>query len=593
MVKKWYSSLLDELYNSYSDILLISDPDNLSSIEYIQKDIPDDFIVYIYKNEMGLRKLLFIHISSGKRYIIFRSSEKDYFPSDIELKAEQLNWGLGPIFPGLDVGIVRSFPPKFYQKVYNRFINSNCSQSSADANETLNLISFCLWGIKLQEITTKEKVIHLLSNIYDNYDTIPIPITKWLNSIAFDLPESACTGPDQFNKWLISQLNQYNKAKTKNLEYEINFGSDELITIREKIHSLEFRTKLSNIKSNLEDIRSMLYSDSIDWFIVAKKWGELSYLKDSNSEHINFNEEEYLELDKEITDFFEPYIINHHKDQFHKNSINHLVTVNRVLQYIRYQDAEKKLLFCFDGMGFQEWYCIKSYLTEHGITSFKEDAIYAMLPTVTSISRGALFNGEKDTSKHKPDDIGFINSVSRWDDYSEKDILCNMNVDLKWHDYYRDFNCLGIIANIVDDTAHDIDNINCSKRLMQEILSIKLRETELEKIFRNCLDTGYRIFITSDHGSVWCKGNDQSIDKYLVDSRSKRVLVYPEDILAREYYRERQTELFFYKDYGVLGEKAVIFPKGRSMFAKKQHTAISHGGIHIEEVIVPFIEVLQ
>jgi hypothetical protein len=102
-------------------------------------------------------------------------------------------------------------------------------------------------------------------------------------------------------------------------------------------------------------------------------------------------------------------------------------------------------------MGFQEWYCIKSYLKENGINSFKEDAIYAMLPTVTSISRGALFNGEKDISKYKPDDRGFANAVTRWDNYSANDILCVINADLKWHDYYLDYKCLGIVANIVDE----------------------------------------------------------------------------------------------------------------------------------------------
>ena len=592
MLKKWFSSLLDELEHSYSDALLISDPDNLSSIEDIQKEIPDEFIIHLYKNEMELRKFRLKHKSSGKRQIIFRSSEKDYFPSDIEIKAEQLNWSLESIFPGLDARILRTFPPKFYQKIYNKFIASNYSVASTDSNETIDQICSWLWGIKLQEIATTEEVIHLLSNIYDDCDTVPIPIQECMNSMHFDIPESIWSGTNEFNEWLISQFNKYNFAKSNSQEYEINFESDELITIREKIRSSEFRANLSIIKNDLEYIRSMLYSGSINWFDIARKWGELSYLKDIDSDNININKEEYLELDKEITEIFEGFIINHHKDQFHKNSLNNLVTIDRVLQYIRFCDAEKKLLLCFDGMGFQEWYCIRSYLKEHGITSFNEDAIYAMLPTVTSISRGALFNGEKEISKHKPDDRGFVDNVSKWDNYSANDVLFIINADLKWHQYYEDYKCLGIVVNIVDDTAHDVKNANCSKRLMQEILNVKLKETEIVKIFRNFIDAGYKVFITSDHGTVWCRGNDQSIDKYLVDARSKRALQYPEDILAREFYRKRPTELYLYKDNGVLGEKSIIFPKGRDMFAKKENTAISHGGIHLEEVIVPFIEVL-
>jgi hypothetical protein len=592
MVKKWFSSLLDELEHSYSDILLINDPDKLSLIEDFQKEIPDEFIVHQYKSDIELRRFESKHKSAGKRYIIFRSSEKDYFPYAVESKAELLNWSLEYIFPGLNAKVVRSFPTKFYQKIFNKFISTDHSFGTLDANETLNLICSWLWRIKLQEITTNEGIIHLLSNIYDDCNTIPTYIKEWIIFMPFDLPDSVWLGPDEFNDWLISQLNQYNSGKRINQEYGVDFGSDELITIREKIRSLEFRTTLSVIKKNIESIRSLLNCDPIDWFTVAKKWGELSYLKDSESKNIKINVQEYIELDKEITNIFEGFIISQYKKQFYENSLNNLMTIDRVLQHIRYHDGEKKLLFCFDGMGFQEWYCIKSYLTENGITNFKEDAIYAMLPTVTSISRGALFNGNKDISKHKPDDRAFVDNVSSWDNFSSNEVLCVINADLKWHEYYKDYKCLGIVVNIVDDTAHEADNSNCSKRLMQTILNIKLKETEITKIFRNFIESGYEIFITSDHGTVWCKGNDEKIEKYLVDKRSKRALIYPKDILARDFYRKMPNELYIYRDYGVLGEKSIIFPKGRYMFAKKENTAISHGGIHIEEVIVPFIEVL-
>ena len=592
MVKKWYSSLLDELDNSYSDILLICDPDNLSSIEYVQKEIPEDFIVHIYKNEMGLRQFRLKHKISKKRRIIFRLTEKDYFPSDIESDAEQLNWSLKSVFSRLDVKIVRCFPPKLYPKIYHKYIR-DISSGFADANETLNLICSWLWEIKPQEMTTKEDWILFLSKIYDDCDTVPLPIKEWNDNVPSNLPEFVWSGPDQFNDWVILQYNHYNISKNKDQKFDIDFGSSKLLTLRETIRSSEYRTRHLTIKKDLESIRSILDTDPVDWFTVAKKWGELSYLKDSDSGCSIINEDEYLELDNDITEMFEPFIINHHKDQFYKNSRDNLFTIDRVLQYIRYRDGEKKILFCFDGMGFQEWYCIKSYLNEHGIKRFNEDAIYAMLPTVTSISRGALFNGEKDIGKHKPDDRGFVNSVSRWDNYSANDILCDINADMKWHEYYKDFNCLGIVANIVDDTAHNVDNIDHGKRLMQNILRVKFKETELARIFLKFIDAGYRIFITSDHGTVWCKGNDISPDKYLVDSRSKRALLYPEDILAREFYREKQTELYLYNDKSVIGEKSAIFPKGRSMFTKKKNNAISHGGIHIEEVIIPFIEVLQ
>ncbi|MCK5342196.1 MAG: hypothetical protein KAR20_02265, partial [Candidatus Heimdallarchaeota archaeon] len=218
MVKKWYSSLLDELEHSYSDILLINDPGNLNSIEDMPIKFPDEFIIHQFKNEMGLRKFRLKHNSSAKRQIIFRSSEKDYFPSDIESKAEQLNWSLESIFPGLDARILSTFPSKFYQKIFNKFIANNYSIASANSNETLNQICIWLWGIKQQEITTKEEVIHLLSNIYDDNDTVPVPVQEFIEGMHFDIPESIWSSKNVFNDWLISQFNKYNIAKSNSLE---------------------------------------------------------------------------------------------------------------------------------------------------------------------------------------------------------------------------------------------------------------------------------------------------------------------------------------------------------------------------------------
>ena len=95
----------------------------------------------------------------------------------------------------------------------------------------------------------------------------------------------------------------------------------------------------------------------------------------------------------------------------------------------------------------------------------------------------------------------------------------------------------------------------------------------------------------SDHGSVWCYGNGIKADKYLVEERAQRVLVYPNKELAAEFADKK--DLILFENQRLLGGKALVLPRGREMFSSRDKLSVSHGGIHIEEVVIPFVEVLS
>jgi len=85
-------------------------------------------------------------------------------------------------------------------------------------------------------------------------------------------------------------------------------------------------------------------------------------------------------------------------------------------------------------------------------------------------------------------------------------------------------------------------------------------------------------------------GNGVKVEKYLVEDRALRALIYPNAKLAEEFATKNELNLFH--SPRILGEKVLVLPRGREMFSTKEKLGISHGGIHIEEVIIPFVEVL-
>lgn len=82
------------------------------------------------------------------------------------------------------------------------------------------------------------------------------------------------------------------------------------------------------------------------------------------------------------------------------------------------------------------------------------------------------------------------------------------------------------------------------------------------------------------------QGNGLRIDKYLIEESSKRATLIEKTDLA-EFYDVNHYPIPFLKD-----GKVALLAKGRTMFAHKNFSGISHGGITLEELIVPFVEVM-
>ena len=53
------------------------------------------------------------------------------------------------------------------------------------------------------------------------------------------------------------------------------------------------------------------------------------------------------------------------------------------------------------------------------------------------------------------------------------------------------------------------------------------------------------------------------------------------------------NELIFFENKEIMGDSCAVFSPWRKMFGKEGQNEITHGGIHLEEVVVPFVEVMS
>lgn len=496
MSAKWYQYFLNKVRETYSDNIIVIDDNNIGLYEEIGKALSANFTIHHYSSEFSLR--LFLNKHTGKRIIIFKPSEIDYLPYDIEAVSQLVRWQLKEIFPKLHIPTLKTFSFSDFQAIYDNYSIIEKSLGEAGASETAHLIE------------------------------------EWIK-----------------------------KPCEKREEIEANELYDRILVL------------LSN--------------DPIDWQTMASAWGRLSYLNDLLEDPIS---KDIDGLDKMITELFKNHILDDYCNLFYGSFISGPVTIDKVLHYIGHQAGDRKALICFDGMGFQEWSCLKDYLVDNGIEKFKENAVYALLPTLTKISRKGLFSGLRLLDSMTSEDPGFQKHVAvNWLEGSHRAKKVFLNAPVNWLPEYLEREYLGIIINLVDNIAHSTVLLSEGKRRMQASLISALRETQIVAIIKEFLVNGYNVYLASDHGSVWCRGNGFLADKYLVEDRAKRALVYPNRILAEEFSRGK--DVVIYEDHTVTGNSIIVFPVDRMMFARTNDLMITHGGIHIEEVIVPFVEVLK
>ena len=338
----------------------------------------------------------------------------------------------------------------------------------------------------------------------------------------------------------------------------------------------------------VKNLREKLPETAAEWSKWMLAWGEVQF--EALLQNWVITEEALL--DEELSCRFENFMRTEYEKLFYHGYTEIPVTMDRVMHYLSGLPAGKKALLCLDGMGVQEWQAVKEYLQTGEHLSFKESAIFALAPTLTGIARQGLFGGERRLDQLKPEPAGFAKFVKRhWPEADRSEAKVYLDISGVWQEVYAEADALGLVCNVVDNALHAAVYVQQSKHLMLSNLREYLKTTRLNQTVKELLDREYRVFLTADHGSVWCFGNGEKAPKYLVDQKAKRALLFPNAALSSLYKDAPAT--IVYPSHILFGEAVAVFPKGRKMFAAAGVTAISHGGIHPEEVLIPFVEVIR
>jgi len=111
----------------------------------------------------------------------------------------------------------------------------------------------------------------------------------------------------------------------------------------------------------------------------------------------------------------------------------------------------------------------------------------------------------------------------------------------------------------------------------------------LSSLINYLLDNGYQVWLTSDHGNIECYGKGRPSEGAIAETRGERVRVYP----TLELRASVASKFIFAHQWQPVGLPSEYYPLiagGNNAFVNQDEIIVGHGGITIEEVIVPLVK---
>ena len=260
---------------------------------------------------------------------------------------------------------------------------------------------------------------------------------------------------------------------------------------------------------------------------------------------------------------------------------------------------DKVALIVVDGLAIDQWLVLRDVLSDQRpCLRFREGAVFAWIPTITSVSRQAIFAGKPPfyfpSSIHTTD-----REASSWTKF-----WVDHGVEARAVGYAKglgdgpvddvneiltrtDIRALGLVVDKVDKIMHGME-------LGTAGMHNQVRQWAGEGFMAGLLDKlladGFAVYLTSDHGNIEARGIGRPSEGAVADVRGERARVYSDHVL-RSQVHERFPDAVAWPAIGLPDDYLALLATGRSAFVREDERVVGHGGASLEEVVVPWIRI--
>ncbi len=345
------------------------------------------------------------------------------------------------------------------------------------------------------------------------------------------------------------------------------------------------------------------------WTGFAHRWADLVQMVDGLAAH-NYAEiqSELESAQSDVDQRLIEWLSSRFGSLVNRSFLPTPTMVHQIAHFLAHKrgSGDKIALVVVDGMSMSQWRMIKdvAHQSWKQEVNLKESAVFAWIPTVTSISRQAIFSGlapmffEASTQSTSAEERHWkafweargwrrdrVALVKHRNDESEQSLIARA-VDVVDVDQVQ---CIGIVMNSIDRLVHgagpERNVFNASVRQWAE-------NGHIVELVRILLDRGFTVALTSDHGNVQVEGIGRPNVGSIPDERGQRAIVFPDANTMNAVHAEFPRTVPW-PGAGLPESMHILLADERGAFVSASGSLRTHGGACIEEVLVPFIQVTK
>lgn len=342
-----------------------------------------------------------------------------------------------------------------------------------------------------------------------------------------------------------------------------------------------------------------------DWLAFAPRWAQVNALVfDTDADPAGEDARaRYERIRDRIDGRFTAWILRrfealHNLPPSTPAMIHH---VPRVLARAVHESPDSKVaLIVMDGLALDQWAVVRAVLAEQrpGLR-FREDCLFAWIPTLTTVSRQACFAGRP--PRYFPAGIDSTGrEASAWKrfwgdeglDAARVVYAKNLRESSDVETVDERLSRPGVrVAGLVVDA---VDRIMHGMKLGSAGMRNQVRQWTRGGVPASLLDTlfdrGFDVFLTSDHGNVETTGCGAPREGSVADRPGRRVRIFSDPAL-RARVAKRFPGALAWPASGLPENYLALLAPARRSFVGESERPVAHGGVTLEEVVVPFVEI--